>query len=96
MTTELTIVPGPASDGGSRLVVAGEIDMSNVSVFEDALSATRGPLVVDLTAVEYLDSAGLNALFTHAERLELIVTPLLSPLMKVSGLDGLATVRERS
>jgi hypothetical protein len=43
--------------------------------------------------VDYLDSAGLAALFAHAPRLELIAPPLLDPVLTVSGLADLATVR---
>jgi ABC-type transporter Mla MlaB component len=48
---------------------------------------------VDLTEVEYLDSAGLSVLFAHAERLELIAPPLLEPVLTVSGLADLVSVR---
>ncbi|MDO0924726.1 STAS domain-containing protein [Streptomyces sp. TG1A-8] len=92
MATPLTLTPGRSPDGTRRLTVVGEIDMSNVSVLADALEATAGPLVVDLTAVDYLDSAGLSVLFTHADRLQLIATPLLGPVLTVSGLADLATV----
>jgi anti-anti-sigma regulatory factor len=40
--------------------------------------------VVDLTAVEYPDSAGLAALFHHADRIEVVTGPLLAPLLTVS------------
>ncbi|MGQ4420428.1 STAS domain-containing protein [Streptomyces sp. SAS_269] len=92
MTTPLTLTPGRRPDGTPRLVVGGEIDMSNVASLAEALDGGSGPLVLDLTAVEYLDSAGLSVLFGHAERLELIVTPLLEPVLTVSGLSGLVTV----
>ncbi len=58
----------------------------------DSEAADAGHLVVDLTAVEYLDSAGLAALFPHAERIQLVVTPLLEPLLTISGLADLTTV----
>jgi anti-anti-sigma factor len=93
MTTPLTLTPGRGPDGTARLVVSGEIDMSNAGSLAEALDGGSGPLVVDLTEVEYLDSAGLSVLFAHADRLELIVTPLLEPVLTVSGLAGLATVR---
>ena len=51
-----------------------------------------GPLIGDLSGVEYLDSAGLTALFANASRVELIASPLLAPVLTVSGLAGLATV----
>lgn len=66
--------------------------MSNIDALADALSTTPGPLVLDLTDVEYLDSAGLSVLFAHADRLELIATPLLAPVLRVSGLSDLTTV----
>lgn len=75
MTTPLTLVPGRRPDGTHHLAVSGEIDMSNIDSLADALSTTPGPLVLDLTDVEYLDSAGLSVLFAHADRLELIATP---------------------
>ncbi|MGX7826401.1 STAS domain-containing protein [Actinokineospora sp. 24-640] len=92
MTTSLTLTPGRRSDGTALLTVAGEIDMSNSETFADALVATNGPLVIDLTSVEYLDSAGLTVLFTHADRIELIAPPLLSPVLTISGLSDLVTI----
>ena len=92
MTTPLTLAPGRGPDGAERLAVCGEIDMSNAGRLAEALDGRPGPLVVDLTEVEYLDSAGLSVLFAHAERLELVVPPLLEPVLTVSGLAGLATV----
>ncbi|GAB3110070.1 STAS domain-containing protein [Streptomyces calidiresistens] len=92
MTTSLTLVPGQRSDGRAQLAVTGEIDMSNIDTFARALDDAPGPLVVDLTAVEYLDSAGLSVLFARAERLELVVPPLLEPVLTISGLAELTTV----
>ncbi|MEU4040109.1 STAS domain-containing protein [Streptomyces collinus] len=92
MTTPLTLASGRHPDGTARLTVSGEIDMSNAGSLAEALDAHPGPLVVDLTAVEYLDSAGLSVLFAHADRLQLIVTALLEPVLTVSGLTDLATV----
>ncbi|MDT0392051.1 MULTISPECIES: STAS domain-containing protein [Streptomyces] len=92
MTTPLTLTTGRRADGTPRLSVSGEIDMSNASALAEALDTGAGHVVVDLTAVEYLDSAGLSVLFARAERLELIVTPLLEPVLAVSGLADLATV----
>ncbi len=92
MTTPLTLTTGRRADGTPRLSVSGEIDMSNAAALAEALDNGSGPLVVDLTAVEYLDSAGLSVLFAHADRLELIVTPLLEPVLAVSGIADLATV----
>ncbi|MGV9251429.1 STAS domain-containing protein [Streptomyces sp. NPDC003697] len=92
MTTPLTLTPGRYPDGTHHLAVTGEIDMSNIRSLADALDTTAGPLVLDLTAVEYLDSAGLSVLFAHADRLQLIATPLLAPVLTISGLADLTTV----
>ena len=96
MTTPLTLTTDRL-DGAAVLIAAGEIDMSNAATFATALAGAADvagdqPLVVDLTAVEYLDSAGLAALFQHVERIELRTGPLLAPLLTVSGLADLVTV----
>ncbi|MBY8880082.1 STAS domain-containing protein [Actinacidiphila acidipaludis] len=93
MTTPLTITSDRRADGTQRLAVSGEIDMSNGYRLAEALAAMSGRLLLDLTAVEYIDSAGLNVLFAHADRLEVLVAPRLSRVLTVSGLTELATVR---
>nr|WP_274535237.1 SpoIIE family protein phosphatase [Pseudofrankia asymbiotica] len=57
-----------------------------------AAAAEATPVVVDLTAVDYLDSGAINALFVHAEHLHLICNPILLPALRISGLTELATV----
>ncbi|MBH5338760.1 STAS domain-containing protein [Streptomyces pactum] len=93
MTTPLTLTPGHGPDGTAVLKAVGEIDMSNTGAFAAALEDLPGRLVIDLTGVEYLDSAGLSVLFAHADRIELIAGPLLAPVMDISGLAALTTVR---
>ncbi|WP_228982037.1 STAS domain-containing protein [Streptomyces sp. DH12] len=95
MTTPLTLTPGRRADGTTLLTAVGEIDMSNTDALAAALDTAPGPVVLDLTEVGYLDSAGLNVLFSHADRMELITGPLLAPVLTVSGLADLTTVRER-
>lgn len=94
MTTPLALAVGHRPDGTASLTVTGEIDMSNADTLAEALSSTDGPLLVDLSAVEYLDSAGLAVLFAHAEHIELIANPLVMPALTISGLVELTTVRE--
>ena len=53
-----------------------------------------GSFVVDLTGVEYLDSAGVHALFAYASRIRLIAGPLLEPVLAVSGLSGITSAGE--
>jgi anti-sigma B factor antagonist len=97
MTTRLKLSTQREADGTPVVIAVGEIDMSNAGSFRDALSqaATDGDrFVVDLTAVRYLDSAGLNALFTHLSRIQLIASPLLAPVLNISGLAEVTSVRE--
>ncbi|MEU4428487.1 STAS domain-containing protein [Actinoplanes sp. NPDC024001] len=97
MTTALSLTSGSRPDGAPVLTVAGEIDMSNAAEFAAALSdavarAGDAAVVVDLTGVEYLDSAGLAALFAQADRLQVVTGPLLAPLLEVSGLAELTAI----
>ncbi len=93
MTTPLTFTSGRGPDGILVLKAAGEIDMSNSDAFAAALDDIPGRLVVDLTEVDYLDSAGLSVLFGRADRIELITTPLLEPVVAISGLAEMTAVR---
>ena len=97
MATALELSTRPGTDGIPVVTVAGEIDMSNADRFRDALglaaaAADGGSFVVDLTGVEYLDSAGVHALFEHAARIRLIAGPLLEPVLTVSGLSGITAM----
>ncbi len=95
MPTALTLTPGHRPDGSAVLRAVGEIDMSNVDSLADAIDRqpdSGAPLVVDLSAVEYLDSAGLTVLFTRAHRIHLVTNELLAPLLVISGLTQLTTV----
>ncbi|MFF0311135.1 STAS domain-containing protein [Streptosporangium sp. NPDC004379] len=94
MTTPLTLAASRRSDGTPVLTVTGEIDMSNAGTLDDALAgaADDGRLVVDLAAVDYLDSAGLTVLFEHAPHIELVANPLLAPVLSISGLVDVTTV----
>jgi anti-sigma B factor antagonist len=77
------------------VTAVGEIDMSNAGRFRDALGLAApegGRFVVDLTGVEYLDSAGVNAPFEHVSRIRLIAAPLLMPVLAISGLSGITSV----
>ncbi len=99
MATPLNLNTDRDADGTPRITAAGEIDLSNIDVFTEALATasagTRGPITVDLGAVKYVDSAGINALFDHADqvdRLHVIVHPLLVRVLTISGLSEIATV----
>jgi anti-anti-sigma factor len=99
MATPLTLNTDRDADGEPRVVAVGEIDLSNIASFTEALATasagTRRPITVDMSAVKYLDSAGINALFNHADevdRLHLIVHPFLIRVLTISGLSEIALV----
>lgn len=86
-------------DGMYKVTAEGEIDMSNLDAFADALSDGSAALsdgasslTVDLTGVDYLDSGAINALFGHASGMRVIANPLLMPVLRISGLTDVATV----
>lgn len=99
MPTSLTLNTARCDDGKLVLIAAGEIDMSNVDAFNQALrtatteaGSTGRTLTVDLSAVEYLDSAAINALFARADHIDLIVHPMLMSIFTISGLTELVSV----
>jgi anti-anti-sigma factor len=99
MATPLSVDIRVRDGGTAVLVVTGEIDLSNIDVFTGAIADAMTPashdggvLTIDLTAVEYLDSAAIDALFGHADRVRLIVNPILMPVLKISGLANVTSV----
>ena len=95
-----------AGDDGMRLIAAGEVDRASApalhTALERAIASTDGPVLVDLGAVSFMDSSGVNALVVareaagsrlrlgathHAVRRVLEITSLL----ELFGLDGDAT-----
>lgn len=99
MPAALTLNTDHGPDGNPRVTATGEIDLSNVDQLIKALNAasagTRRPITIDLSTVKYLDSAGINALFDHADKvdgLHIIVHRLLIRVLGISGLDKVATL----
>jgi anti-sigma B factor antagonist len=99
MAIPLTLNTDRGDDGAPRVVVAGEIDLSNIAEFTRALAkasdGNRSPMTIDLSAVKYIDSAGINVLFDHADEvdgLHVIVHPLLLRVLTISGLSEIANV----
>jgi anti-anti-sigma factor len=103
MRTSLTLDAARRDDGKLVLVAAGEIDLSNIDTFTQALTTaiaetggSGGMLSVDLSAVEYLDSAAINALFIHAEHIQLIVRPMMMRIFEITGLTELTAIEPAS
>ncbi len=53
----------------------------------------QATLTIDLSGIDYLDSGAINLLFSHADRIELVVNPILLPVLKVSGLADVVNVQ---
>lgn len=102
MATPLQLRTDRRDDGALVLVAAGELDLSNIGVFSDAIAHAvsagndGSPLHIDLSAIEYLDSGAINVLFDHADSIELVVNPILLAVLTVSGLTDVASVRPAS
>jgi anti-anti-sigma factor len=99
MPTPLTLDTARRDDGKVVLTATGEIDLSNIDAFNQALRAATieagtdgGTLTVDLSAVEYLDSAAISALFARADHIRLIAHPLVLPILTVSGITEVVAV----
>jgi len=100
MHTSLDIDVVRRDDGDALLTAAGEIDLSNIDAFKRAfVDATRvieggdAMLTVDLSAVEYLDSAAVNTLYAYADRITKVVAhPLLMNIFTISGLSELVAI----
>jgi anti-anti-sigma factor len=104
VSTEATVAVEEATDESVVLAVSGEVDLSNAAEVEgeilDRTSNTLTDVTLDLSAVTYLDSAGLRVLFTLATRLLIsqislvLVVPLDSPVRRALELGGMDTVAE--
>jgi anti-anti-sigma regulatory factor len=99
MTTPLTLNTARGDDGRIALTAVGEIDQSNIDAFSGALAAATTDaassgetLTVDLSAVEYLDSAAINALYASTDHIKLIANPLLTRILTVSGISELIAI----
>lgn len=87
-------------DEHSTVVVAGEIDASNADrVFRQLQAALDTPSVtLDLSQLEFLDSAAVRVLFALAHSASLrgvglsALVPPASPVRRVLGLSGVDAV----
>lgn len=98
MTTPLSLDTKRRDDGTFAVVASGEIDLSNVDRFSDALNdaiagaVDSSPVTVDLRAVEYLDSGAISVLFDRSGSVRVIANPILIPVLNISGLADLTSV----
>lgn len=99
MVTPLGLTTDSRDDGSLVVRATGELDLSNIDMFSEALTDARKAgadhhqLTVDLSGVDYLDSCAISVLFDHAENIDIVVNPILMPVLKISGLTEVTTVR---
>ncbi|MGQ0480558.1 MAG: STAS domain-containing protein [Pseudonocardia sp.] len=100
--THATVSSETTTENVLGITIVGEIDLSNAVEVEDRiLDLTTNQLtaiVIDLTDLTYIDSAGLKVLFTLATRLEIsqidleLVVPPDSPVRSAIEITGMASV----
>ena len=98
--TQACLAVERAREDAVRIVVGGEIDLTNAAAVErqvvDAISNQLTEVTLDLTTLTYIDSAGLRVLFTLGTRLETLqialelLVPTQSPIRKMIELSGVA------
>jgi anti-anti-sigma factor len=99
MPTPLTLDTARRADGRLVLLASGEIDLSNIHDFDQALTTATSALgesgerlIVDLRALEYMDSAAINALFVRGEHIHVVAPELLMSTLAMTGLTELIPV----
>jgi anti-anti-sigma factor len=98
--TEASVTVDSVRDDALSVAVAGEIDMSNAPTVESqilqAIPNDLAEVTVDLSALDYIDSAGLRLLFTLGTRLKtlqidlVLVVPTGSSVRRMIDLAGVA------
>jgi anti-sigma B factor antagonist len=103
MSAALTVIElrRAALAGTAGIAVRGEVDLSTAPLVEERLDAairdSAGPFVLDLSAVAFLDSSGVNvllrarALLGRADRALLVVCPdgQVRRVLALAGIDDL-------
>ena len=56
------------AQGGSRVTLRGELDLGSAPQLEQALGATNGRVVLDLSGLTFMDSTGVRVLLEAAAR----------------------------
>jgi anti-anti-sigma factor len=101
--TAIVNVPEEHHEGVLVAELSGEIDAANAGEIgarlRSPLTNRHTVLIIDLSDVTYLDSAGINLLFTLAEELQgrqqalRLVVPAGSPVGRMLSITGLDRAR---
>jgi anti-anti-sigma factor len=100
--TEASVDVERMADEAIRVALSGEIDLANIDIVGaellGAISNQLVDVVVDLSDLTYLDSAGLRVLFELGARLETLqigfrlVVPPHSTVRRAIDLSGIAAI----
>jgi anti-sigma B factor antagonist len=89
-------VSSTATDSGQVVTAIGDIDLASAPLLESEIEKHHGvDVVIDLTRVEFIDSAGLVVLVKQQERIrasgaELTLAVRPGPVTRLLELTGLA------
>jgi anti-anti-sigma factor len=97
MTDELYTLTAEEHDGITLVHLRGEIDASNASTISTEVLAVSAPAVIlDLSAVTYLDSAGMAMIeaLRRAKDLRLVLTEdsVVARSLRIVGFDQLLPI----
>ena len=83
-------------EGGGVLRVVGELDVATAPELQASLTAHRGPAILDLREVTFIDSTGLRALLGATQGRDHVESLVLrAPSPAVRRLIELAALTER-
>ncbi len=85
---------------GERLHIEGQVDAATVEAFEARLTEAigSGPVILDMTGVDFIDSSGLRVLLTASRlvgpgrRLPIVPSEQVRRIFDVTGLDALPDI----
>ena len=88
-------VRSSATDSGHVVTAIGDIDVASAPLLESEVESHHGDVVLDLTQVEFIDSAGLVVLIRQQKRIraagaELTLAVRPGPVTRLLELTGLA------
>ena len=99
MLSEPTAQVAANADGTATVRLSGPVGADNLAPVQRAFDCAggSGPLIADLTAVTFLEPAGINLLREVAEErgLQLVLGPgcAVFPVVHLSGLGDVAALR---
>ncbi len=86
----------------NRLVLAGRLDNTTMDAFQKALEPYQGSITLDMSRVDYINSAGLSVILATYQRLKkdggrlVIQNPAayIREVLSISGLDYLVEIKD--